>query len=257
MDAPIILDLAKETTLAVSIDDDDNFSDPFLDGLLASWSSRDCKRATAIKDPISIVIPKKNDIIVYDISDDSDCEEEMPKKQAKKFVKETTLQVTNNSGASNPGSSKSSSNSGSSNSGANPRSSNSGSNPGSSNSGSNPGSSNSGSNPGSSNSGSNPGSSNSGANSGSSNSGAKKRSRQSIADYYYALFASQPTIARCVETTEEIELRKRMSEERQKVRKTELEQDRINAIKKNTALLKEKEIKRKLYYDRIGQQFNK
>ena len=215
MDAPIILDLAKDTPFVVSIDDD-NFSDPFLDGLLASWSSRDCKRVTATKDPISIVIPKKNDIIVYDISDDSDCEEEMSKKQPKKLVKETTLQVTNNSGASNPGSSKSSFKSGSSNSGPNPGSSNSGANPGS-----------------------------------------KKRSRQSIADYYYALFASQPTIARCVETTEEIELRKRMSEERQTVRKTELEQDRINAIKKNTALLKEKEIKRKLYYDRIGQQFNK
>ena len=232
MDAPIILDLAKDTPFVVSIDDD-NFSDPFLDGLLASWSSRDCKRVTATKDPISIVIPKKNDIIVYDISDDSDCEEEMSKKQPKKLVK----QVTNNSGAPNPGSSKSSFKSGSSNSGPNP-----GPNPGSSNSGAN--------------SGSNPGSSNSGANSG-SNPGSKKRSRQSIADYYYALFASQPTIARCVETTEEIELRKRMSEERQTVRKTELEQDRINAIKKNTALLKEKEIKRKLYYDRIGQQFNK
>ena len=219
MDAPIILDLAKDTPFVVSIDDD-NFSDPFLDGLLASWSSRDCKRVTATKDPISIVIPKKNDIIVYDISDDSDCEEEMSKKQPKKLVK----QVTNNSGAPNPGSSKSSFKSGSSNSGPNP--------------------------------GPNPGSSNSGANSG-SNPGSKKRSRQSIADYYYALFASQPTIARCVETTEEIELRKRMSEERQTVRKTELEQDRINAIKKNTALLKEKEIKRKLYYDRIGQQFNK
>ena len=219
MDAPIILDLAKDTPFVVSIDDD-NFSDPFLDGLLASWSSRDCKRVTATKDPISIVIPKKNDIIVYDISDDSDCEEEMSKRQPKKLVK----QVTNNSGASNPGSSKSSFKSGSSNSGPNP--------------------------------GPNPGSSNSGANSG-SNPGSKKRSRQSIADYYYALFASQPTIARCVETTEEIELRKRMSEERQTVRKTELEQDRINAIKKNTALLKEKEIKRKLYYDRIGQQFNK
>ena len=90
----------------------------------------------------------------------------------------------------------------------------------------------------------------------SSNTNIKKRSRQSVAEYYHNLFESQPKVVKCVETVQEKERRKRISDERENKRKLELEKDRITAIQNNIASLKEKEIQRNNYYSRIGQQFN-
>ena len=188
MDLSNIVDLIEET-----VDEVDNFSDPFLDELLAKWEAKDI----ALKNPPVIVpkeVSKNPPIIVYDISGDSESDQDVPKKKELKREQERKKIVPQVAAHSSNANIK--------------------------------------------------------------NVNIKKRPIQSVAEYYYDLFESQPKVVKCVETSKDKERRKKMSDERERIRKLELEKDRITAIQKNTADLKEKEIRRKKYYLRIGEEFN-
>ena len=190
-------DVPRVTPLP-SLDEDDDADDPFISGLLAKWESE----KHAILHPV--ILPRapepsaKSSIIVYDISDDSEEEKDLPQKQPTKKVPSVT-----------------------------PRTSPSPSTNTSPSTGTSP------------------------------STNTKKRSRQSVADYYYNLFNNQPKIVKCVETEEQIKKRKNQSMERENLRRMELEKERLDAIQRDAFLVEEKEIKRNMYYGRIGIQFKK
>ena len=184
--------------------DEDDVDDPFISGLLAKWESE----KHAILHPV--ILPRapepsaKSSIIVYDISDDSEEEKDLPQKKPTKKVPSVTPRTSPGPGPS-PSLSLSPSTSTSTSTSTSP----------------------------------------------------KKRSRQSVADYYYNLFNNQPKIVKCVETEEQIKKRKNQSMERENLRRMELEKERLDAIQRDAFLVEEKEIKRNMYYGRIGIQFKK
>lgn len=85
MDLSNVIDLIEEIPTKVlsitplePIDDIDDFSDPFLEELCSKWAAKDL----ASKNP-PVVVPKEvmkdPHIIVYDISDDSESDQNIPK----------------------------------------------------------------------------------------------------------------------------------------------------------------------------------
>ena len=186
--------------------DEDDVDDPFISGLLAKWESE----KHAILHPV--ILPRapepsaKSSIIVYDISDDSEEEKDLPQKKPTKKVPSVTPRPSPSTSTSpSPSTNTSTSTSPSPSPSTSP----------------------------------------------------KKRSRQSVADYYYNLFNNQPKIVKCVETEEQIKKRKNQSMERENLRRMELEKERLDAIQRDAFLVEEKEIKRNMYYGRIGIQFKK